>query len=595
MFDRGLALILLLGALLPAGAGAQSLANRLAGHPSPYLALHGDDPVAWQEWNQATIERARRENKLLFVSIGYFACHWCHVMQRESYRQQGIAVQLNRDFIPVKVDRELHGGLDEALQAFSSRLIGIAGWPLNAFVTPEGYPVFVVLYTPPQAFSGVLAQIAARWTNEPDTIRTLARQAAPASAAAPQSVPLTPARSEQAWRLLLDAAWREADSLHGGFGAVAKFPMVPQLRALLERQATQPDARLDEFLRHTLDQMAARGLRDHVGGGFFRYTIDPGWDTPHFEKMLSDNAQLAMLYLQAAQVLREPRYRAIARGTLDFMLRDLTGPDGGFYSSTSAVDGKGREGAYYLWEPQALQRRLSPAAYAAARRVWQLDRPRTFEYGYLPAEYATPTPAERQLLAKAMATLGKDRQARRLPRDVKQNAGVNGLALSAFSQAMQLDPAYRRAADRLQHFLLTRLQRDRRLLKSMAAGKPIEGAELEDYAFVVQGLLDHADAAGNASSRTAATRLARVAWEGFRTASGWRHESASLLATVVPAPGQPDGAQYSPADSLILASLRLPDPELKRWARAAAVWHVPDIAHDPLFWSTRVRVLATLN
>ena len=390
-FERGTTVAaLLLILLLPVAVWATAApVNRLAGHPSPYLALHGHDPVAWQEWDADTVARARRENKLLFVSVGYFACHWCHVMQRESYKNTQIAEMLNRDFIPVKVDRELNSGLDDALQTFSARLNGVSGWPLNAFVTPEGYPAFVLLYAPPDDLSKLLTRLSGRWASDQAGIRRLARQVAPPPPQRPVSVPLTAARTDLAWQQFMAGVWQEADTLRGGFGQVSKFPMAPQLHALLERQAKQPDARLAEFLRLTFDQMAARAMHDHIGGGFFRYTVDPGWDTPHFEKMLYDNADLAVLYLQAATVLQQPRYREIARSTLDFMQDELLDASGGMYSSTSAVDDAGREGATYLWEPEELKRRLPPEAYEAARRVWRLDAARNFDGGYLPAEYLT--------------------------------------------------------------------------------------------------------------------------------------------------------------------------------------------------------------
>jgi hypothetical protein len=587
-FDAGRRLATLLLILLLPPAAWAAPANRLAGHPSPYLALHGGDPVAWQEWNAGTVARARRENKLLFVSVGYFACHWCHVMQRESYRNAQIAALLNRDFIPVKVDRELNSGLDDALQAFSARLHGVAGWPLNAFVTPEGYPAFVVLYAPPDDFRSLLARLSGRWTADSAAIRRLAREAAPPPALSPVSAPLMTAR---AWERFMAAAWQEADTLHGGFGQVGKFPMAPQLHALLERQARQPSRELAGFLRLTFDQMAARGLRDHVGGGFFRYATDPEWDTPHFEKMLYDNAHLAMLYLHAATTLDEPRYREIARGALDFMREELLDAGGGLYSSTSAVDAAGREGATYLWEPDELARRLSPAAYAAARRVWRLDTPRSFDDGYLPAEYRTPTADERRLLEAAARTLRPLRRARSLPRDTKQNAGLNGLALSAFSRAIVLDPAWRGHADRVQRFLLGRLVRDGRLMKTMAGGQILPHAELEDYAYVVQGLLDHAEATGNESSRAQARTLAHIAWQSFWSEKGWKREAQPLLATLQPEPALADGALYSPSEVLILASLRLRDPALRRLARRAAGWRVPAMEADALAYPTRLRVL----
>lgn len=591
-FDRGTAIVaLLLTLLLPVAVDAAGLTNQLARHPSPYLALHGSDPVAWQEWNADTLARARREHKLLFVSVGYFACHWCHVMQRESYKNPQIAALLNRDFIPVKVDRELNSGLDDALQTFSARLNGIAGWPLNAFVTPEGFPAFVLLYAPPDEFQKLLPRLAARWADEPDMIRRLARQAAPPPAQPPTRAPLSAERTTRAWSRFMAGVWQEADTLHGGFGQVAKFPMAPQLHALLERQARQPDPKLAGFLRLTFDQMAARGLRDHIGGGFFRYTVDPGWDTPHFEKMLYDNAQLALLYQRAATVLQQPQYREIARGTLDFMQNALLDAGGGYYSSTSAVDDQGREGATYLWEPDQLKQDLPPAIYAAVRRVWQLDAARSFEAGYLPAEYLTPTADERRLLADAARILYPLRRARSLPRDDKLNTGLNGLALSALSQAIRLDPAYRQPADRLQRFLLARLVRNGRLVKAMAHGQIVPQAELEDYAYVVQGLLDHAEATGNRQSRERARQLARIAWQLFWSETGWKQEAHPLLATIQSEPALADGALYSPSGVLVLASLRLQDPGLKRLAHRAAAWRVPAMEQDPYAYPTRLRVL----
>ena len=595
-FDRVTAFtLLLLICLLPAAAGATGPANQLAGHPSPYLALHGHDPVAWQEWNADTIARARRENKLLFVSVGYFACHWCHVMQRESYKNAQIAALLNRDFIPVKVDRELNNGLDEALQTFSAQLNGVAGWPLNAFVTSEGYPAFVVLYAPPDDFQKLLTHLSGRWSSDQAAIRRLARQVAPPPASQPSSAPLTARRGVRAGQQFMAGVWQEADMLHGGFGQVGKFPMAPQLHVLLERQAQQPDVKLAGFLRLSFDQMAARGLRDHVGGGFFRYTVDPGWETPHFEKMLYDNAHLAMLYLHAATVLRQPHYREIARSTLDFMQDELLDASGGFYSSTSAVDATGREGATYLWEPDALKQQLPPATYAAVERVWQLDAPRHFDEGYLPAEYRTPTASERQLLADAARILRPLRRTRSLPRDNKMNAGLNGLALSAFSQTIPLDPAYRSRADRLQRFLLAQLAREGRLMKSMARGQVLPHAELEDYAYVVQGLLDHADATGNRQSRARALQFARTAWQLFHSEQGWKREAQPLLATLQAEPALADGALYSPSDVLILASLRLQDPVLNRLARTAARWNLPAMARDAYAYPTRVRVLTMIS
>jgi hypothetical protein len=589
--SRPLLFLFFLAAWLYMGLShAEPLVNQLKDHPSPYLALHGHDPVAWQEWNADTVARARRENKLLYVSVGYFACHWCHVMQRESYRNPEIAALLNRYFIPVKVDRELNNGLDDALQNFSERMSRIAGWPLNAFVTPEGYPAFVVLYVPPEEFSGLLQRLAERWRKDGDGIRVLARQAAPV-VKSPGSQSLTPAYVASVWQAYMNAAWQEADTLNGGFGQVSKFPMAPQLALLLEGYAQKPDQKLGGFLRSTLDQMAARALRDHVGGGFFRYTTDPSWDTPHFEKMLYDNAQLALLYFRAAEVLGEPRYRNIALESLDFMRTELQDAAGGLYSSTSAVDEQGREGAAYLWEPAELKSALSPEGYAAAVRVWRLDRPRMFEYGYLPAEYQAPTGPEAALLQAAYVELRGLRQTRRIPKDDKMNAGLNGLALSAFRRGQAFDPAYRQSADRVRNFLVRQLIREGRLMKAKAKGQVLAGAELEDYAHVVRGLLDDAQVTGNAQSHALAVKLARTAWSLFWTESGWKREARPLLAALQPEPVLADGALASPSEILILASLQSVDAALVRQARRAAAWHSVEMQRDPFAFPTRIRVL----
>jgi uncharacterized protein YyaL (SSP411 family) len=370
--------------------------------------------------------------------------------------------------------------------------------------------------------------------------------------------------------------------------------MAPQLALLLELAAHKPDSKLNEFLRLTLEQMASRALYDHVGGGFFRYTTDPAWETPHFEKMLYDNAQLAMLYLQATGTLRQPRYRGTAMGALDFMRDELQDAAGGLYSSTSAVDEEGREGAAYLWEPGELESLLSPETLTAARRVWRLDGPRPFQYGYLPVEYLMPTARERGLLDRAYADLRSARKARSLPKDRKMNAGLNGLALSAFSQGQHLAPAYRQSADRIRDFLVQHLIRGGRLMKSLAKGQVLTGAELEDYAYVVQGLLDYADATGDASSRVLALKLAHTAWALFWSEAGWKREAQPLLATLKPEPALADGALASPSDVLILASLRLKDKQLTRQARQAAAWVIPGLVRDPYSFPTRVRLLGRL-
>lgn len=575
--------------LLPHGAVGAQLGNQLNQHPSPYLALHGDDPVAWQEWNAETLARARRENKPLFVSVGYFACHWCHVMQRESYQNKEIAALLNRDFIPVKVDRELNTGLDDALQLFSERMTRVAGWPLNAVVTPDGYPFYVMLYAPPDEFREVMTRLSSRWKGESARIMKLAREAAIEAPPLRKQTLDRPA-VQKLEALFLQQARSEWDELRGGFGEVSKFPMSPQLALLMDISADAKNRSLDGFLKLTLDQMSAKGLRDHVGGGFFRYTVDPGWETPHFEKMLYDNAQLAVLFLRAADVFKSSRYREVGLGALDFMLEELRDAEGGFYTSTSAVDVQGREGVYYLWEADALRNLLSTEEFSLVRRIWRLNAPRTFEHGYLPAEWENPSQAEHEMLASAIKKLKKARAKRSLPKDDKRNAGLNGLALMALTAAMKQHPQYARPAAELVRFIARRLVHQEGLYKAVSKNRKIAGAELEDYAYIVTGLQDYAEATGNREADRLANRLARQAWKLFYSEKGWRRESKPLLAVVQPEAILSDGATPSPSAMLIAASLRQRDAGLGRLARQAMQWQSPDMSRVPFSYPTQLRL-----
>ncbi|MES9880324.1 MAG: DUF255 domain-containing protein, partial [Sedimenticola sp.] len=287
-------LLLLLPGLSPA------LTNQLKEHPSPYLAMHGDDPVQWQEWGEEALARARKENKLLFISSGYFACHWCHVMQRESYSNPQIAALINTYFVPIKVDRELQPALDEHLIEFVRRTRGHAGWPLNVFLTPEGYPVFGLTYSPSEQFNQLLLKLKGAWGNQPEQLAKMARRAAgemeSGKPAPDKDQPINP-RSLHVG--LVTMALAMGDEMEGGFGAQNRFPMAPQWSALLARLTVDKDERLLALAELTLDQMANQGLRDQLQGGFFRYTVDTGWQVPHFEKMLYTQALLSQLYIQA--------------------------------------------------------------------------------------------------------------------------------------------------------------------------------------------------------------------------------------------------------------------------------------------------------
>ncbi|MEK7191750.1 MAG: DUF255 domain-containing protein [Pseudomonadota bacterium] len=554
-----------------------SLTNQLKHHPSPYLAMHAADPVAWQDWGPAAVERARREGKLLFISVGYFSCHWCHVMQRESYRNPDIAAFLNRHFVPVKVDRELEAALDARLIEFAERTRGQGGWPLNVFITPEGYPMYAALYLPPAEFKSVLERLQGLWAKDRAGLERLARDEAK-RAAAPAEMPV-------ATGSFVEQALAQADSIHGGFGDQSKFPSAPQLEALLARAGAGPEPRLKEFLKLTLDHMADLGLYDHVGGGFFRYTVDPSWKTPHFEKMLYDNALLARVYLHAAKVLREPRYERVARTTLDFMARELRVPDGALIASLSAVDDKDVEGGYYLWNADELAALLSEREAQVLRLAFGMQDAAPFEAGYLPLRSLPPAEVAKRLgmdtaavetaLSQALETLHKARGKRTLPRDTKLLAGWNGLALAVFAEAARVtgEAKYRDVAAGIRDYLMRALWDGKTLKRAVDKGRAVGAVALEDYAYVTQGLLKWARLTDSTADYAQATSVARVAWQRFYAARGWRLDERSLIQTGGAEAAIADGPLPSPSAVLVEATLALAektgDVALARQARTA--------------------------
>lgn len=583
-------------------APAQALTNQLHSHPSPYLAMHAGDPVAWQDWGAAAVDRARREGKLLYISVGYFSCHWCHVMQRESYRNKDIAAFLNRHFIPVKVDRELEPALDARLIEFAERTRGQGGWPLNVFVTPEGYPIYAALYLPPAEFKGVLDRLYGLWAKDRAALERLAR-----SEAARAEVPPPAAAPAAATGQFVEQALAQADFLHGGFGEQSKFPSAPQLEALLARAAAGPEPRLKEFLQLTLGQMARQGLHDQLGGGFFRYTVDPSWKTPHFEKMLYDNALLARLYLRAARALHVPEYELVARRTLDFMVRELHTPTGALIASLSAVDDQGVEGGSYLWSTGALATLLSAREAQAFQLAHGMQDAPPFEHGYLPLRSLTTAEVAQRLqlepagvetlLAQAAEKLRQARAKRGLPRDTKLLAGWNGLALAAFSEAARLTgaPKYRDTAAGIHGYLVKTLWNGQSLKRAVSDGRAVGAVALEDYAYVTHGLLEWSRLTNESRDYVQARDVARVAWERFYSKSGWQLSEQRLIQMGKGEDAVTDGPMPSPSAVLIAASLalaeKLGDDALRRQARAAQERGRGAVQQDPFWHATHAALL----
>jgi hypothetical protein len=572
--------LLLLSLWLPLALSAQEVsANQLANHDSPYLAMHGADPVDWHLWSAEALAQARREHKLLFVSIGYFSCHWCHVMHRESYQDAQVAKLLNAHFIPVKVDRELNPALDAYLLDFVQRTRGMSGWPLNVFLTPEGHPLIGLIYLPKDNFLSLLQQLQQQWQQAPDELSQIAARAsqelnAPGEYTATKedkdsSTTVQPIDGRRLEDIMVQQALQLADDMEGGFGDQSKFPMVPQLDSLLSAFQHQPSAPLKQLLTLTLDRMATQGLRDHLGGGFFRYTVDPGWQTPHFEKMLYDNALLAMVYLRAASILQRPDYESVARDTLDFMVREMVAPSGAMVSSFSAVDEAGVEGGYYLWQPEFLAQLLSSDEVRLIQKLWGVTGQSSFEAGYLLRQQMTLAEAAKELvideataqqqLQSAKQKLLAARAQRHLPVDGKQLAAWNGLALTALVQgAQRKDGArYQAAAKKIRDYLVTTLWNGQRLLRARGKSGELGQAGLEDYAFAAQGLLAWAELTKDNNDAQLARRWIDAAWQRFRTASGWQRTDQTLLPMGPGSPLLDEGPLPSPAAVLMRITLVL--------------------------------------
>ena len=564
-------------------------ANAFSSNPSPYLAMHATDPVAWRLWGQEAIDEAQHEGKLLFISSGNFSCYWCHVMQRESYLNPRIATLINRNFIPVLIDSELQPALDAQFMEFLNRTLGYAGWPMHVFITPDGFPLAGTVYVPPAEFEPMLQEMANEWNKNKKELAAHAQQTATAhkQSLPPASDTLEKGAGDAATAALVSHALAASDGELGGFGKRGKFPSTPQLQALLFAYSRTPETRLGNFLVLTLDQMASGGLRDHLGGGFFRYTTDRHWQNPHFEKMLYDNAQLAILYLQAARIFDRPDYGRVGQEALDFMLRELASPEGGMVVGLAAVGESMREGEYYLWNRAELEARLTPAEFRALSLAWDLERAPQRKGAYLPRRTQSvqqvagvlgvnPDVVEK-LLQLARGKLLDARNARVLPRDGKQLAGLNGLALAALAQGTQLPngKTYRRAGQHLRDYLVKTLW-DGKQLSRMHTGKIGQRAEgtLEDYALAAKGLLAWSQVSRSKEDSRLAGQLIGEAWRRFyNEKTGWRLEQRSLLPIESAVAALPDGALPSVSATLLSASLEwariTQDSGLRKRARTA--------------------------
>ena len=502
---------------------AQATTNELDQHPSPYLAMHGKDPIQWQLWNADVLKKAQAENKPLFISSGYFSCHWCHVMQRENYHNALTADYLNKHFISVKIDRELNPELDKVLLEFAQKATGQAGWPQHVILTPEGNPFAAFIYLPNPIFNNTLQRIVELWKSEPDKIRLLAKQ----SIETPNiRQKLTVTHSEFSDRLLQQLD-RAKDDFSGGLkSSASKFPQAPILQAVLN--IDNLPLPIEEWLLLTLNQMQSQHLFDHIHGGFYRYTVDPEWQTPHFEKMAYTNALLANIYLQAGLRFKRPDYLQTAEVTLNYLQKHLYNPATQLYqSSQSAIDAHNVEGGDYLWTKFQLQQTLTATEFKTIDQAWSLSKPAPYDQlGWHPMPL---TGKNSELWPDIRTKLHTDPT--QIPVDSKSILGWNGLILSALSRAYAVlkNPTYLRQANQLAKILMGQIMKTHPPRALSVNRLKMGEANLQDYAFIYQGMVDWQAQTSQTTYQIDIRKLEQTIVQRFYTESGWQYHHAPLL------------------------------------------------------------------
>ena len=496
------------------------MANRLAGETSPYLLQHKDNPVDWRPWGEAAFAEARRRDVPVFLSVGYSTCYWCHVMEREVFENEHIAGQMNERFVNVKVDREERPDVDEHYMTATQVLAGQGGWPMSVFLTPAGEPFFAGTYFPPRdtggrpGFPSVLQSLSDAWRDNREELDGTVGQMRGilAKLAKPPAPEHDLTFDDDLLVSLVNRSMSDYDAPRGGFGGAPKFPRETLLETLLcaQHYYALDNAGWSPALRRTLDAMADGGLRDHLGGGFHRYSTDARWLVPHFEIMLYDQAMLAWVYVEAYKQFEEPRYGRVARGILDFVLRDMTDAGGAFYTALDAeVDG--HEGQNYLWTPREVVEVLGPRDGATFNAIYGLDKGFNFADPHGPSPHmpdrnvlflAEPKRENARGVADLRRRLLEARGRRKGPRlDDKILTSWNGLMIRAFAHAANVfqDTRYQSAAENAANWLLRRHRNPHGgLLRSSRDGRSngVDGF-LDDYANLARGLFALWEAGGN--------------------------------------------------------------------------------------------------
>ena len=554
--------------------------NHLAQEKSPYLLQHAHNPVDWFAWNDAAFAKARVEDNPIFLSIGYSTCHWCHVMERESFEDEKIGAYLNEHFVSIKVDREERPDVDKIYMTFVQSTTGSGGWPLNIFLTPELKPFFGGTYFPPDARHGrpsflqLLQQIAELWrerkmelTASADELH--ARLELITTRDAKENLPLTPEVLRRAAQMFKEAY----DPVNGGFGGAPKFPQ-PSIPSLILRAAKRlGDAEAVKMVLHTCEKIAAGGIQDQLGGGFARYAVDAEWLVPHFEKMLYDNAQLAQLYLDAFLVSGDARHAEVVRDILNYVLRDMTHRDGGFFSAEDA-DSEGQEGKFYCWTHDELSKLLSPEEFIVAANYFGITKAGNFvDHSHpnpLPGlnvlSIVNPPVAETDLplLAAAKNKMLAVRAKRIRPHlDDKILASWNGLMLGAFARASVVlgEEKYRAAAEKNLQFVREKLwdEKSKTLFHRWRDGARDNVQLLEAYAFLLDGVVQLYEATLNPEQLEFACELATAMIAKFYDPAngGFWQSPAGTTDLILRVKDDYDGAEPSGNSVATLALLKL--------------------------------------
>jgi uncharacterized protein YyaL (SSP411 family) len=529
------------------------MANRLARETSPYLLQHAENPVDWYPWGEEAFARARAENKPILLSVGYSACHWCHVMERESFEDPEIARLMNALFVNIKVDREERPDVDDVYMKAVQMLTGRGGWPMTVFLTPEGKPFYGGTYYPPvdrhgmPGFPRILEAVARAYRERPADVARSVDQILSALARLEEARPIAGPLDAALPRGAAEALLPHLDGDHGGLGGAPKFPHPAVFQLFLRQHRATRDPRFLDAVLLTCDRMAKGGIYDQVGGGFHRYSVDARWLVPHFEKMLYDNAQIPRLYLEAWQVTGAPALRRVVEETLDYVLREMQHPDGGFYSATDA-DSEGEEGRYFVWTRAEVARLVDAEDVDLVCRYWDVSEEGNFEgrnilHVSLPLEQLAqlfrraPEDAA-AAVDRARARLLAARSARVPPlRDEKVLTGWNGLMIGTLAEAGRVlrAPRFVAAAVRAAEFVWTHLRADGRLLHLWAGGRAKGGAYLDDHAFLASALVDLYEATGARLHLERARELAAALEARFHDPAGGgyfftAHDEEQLIA-----------------------------------------------------------------